>query len=248
MAYKIYEELFSGHRLRYAFQYSGTELYMYPYIKKSQAEGYDILASPEYIEMHKIYYTESRDDRYIEYKSLIGLTSLALLPYDSLIMHAVAVLLDGYCLLITAPPGTGKTTQYNNLKSLYGNDIEMICGDMPLIEIAEQSNIMVHPSPWNGKERIKGRRSAPLGGVIYLRQGNENTLRRMSPEEYVFPLLSQLAILPDTEEQIVKMTSIADHLFKQCPIWEMVNCGDKESSRMAAETFRAYVKDKAHEI
>lgn len=242
MEQKIYEETFSGHRLRYAFQYAGTQSYLYPYIRRVTGEQYDILAPLDYIAAHKPFYTESTDDRYVEYKSLIGLTSLALLPYRCCIMHAVAVLMEESCWLITAPPGTGKTTQYYNLKSLYGDNVEMVCGDMPLLEIAKDESILVHPSPWNGKERIRGKQSAPLGGILLLRQGEENTIHRLAPEETVFTLLTQLAVLPDTEEQALQVAGFAEHILMKYPFWEMVNRGDTASSRLAADTFRAYLK------
>ena len=248
MGRKIYNETFSGHDLRYAFQYKGTERYMFPYIKQLESEEYDILAPLEYIDAHRPFYTESTDDRYVEYKSLIGLTSLALLPFRCCIMHAVAVQIDGFCWLITAPPGTGKTTQYKNLKTLYGENVEMICGDMPLLEITSDENIIVHPSPWNGKERIKGKISAPLGGILLLRQDDQNLIRRMEQSEAVFPILTQLAILPDTEEQALQIAAFAEHLLLRYPVWEMVNKGDQASSRLAVETLRRYIKGQKYDV
>lgn len=244
----IFEETFSGHYLRYAFQYAGTERYMFPYIKKTDGTEYDILASQEYIEMLKPYYTENTDNRYVEYKSLIGLTSLALLSSGSCIMHAVAVLMDGFCWLITAPPGTGKTTQFYNLKSLYGKKVEMICGDMPVLNVSDAGNIIVHPSPWNGKERIKGSRSAPLGGILLLKQGKENLIRRLEPEEAVFTILMQLAVRPDNEEQVLQIAGVAENIIQKYPIWEMVNLGNAASSRLAAETFLTYLKGNTNEV
>ncbi len=216
---------------------------MFPYIRKSQGSGPDILASREYIEMHRPFYTESTDERYIEYKSLIGLTSLALLKYGSCLMHAAAFRMDGYCWLVTAPPGTGKTTQYLHFKNLYGEAVEMVCGDMPLLEAAADGTVMVRPTPWNGKERIKGKASAPLGGILLLKQGEENIVRRLLPEEAVIPILVQLAVRPDTEEQALQIGSFCDRLLKKYPVWEMTNRGDEDSSALAAATFRAFLKD-----
>ncbi len=221
---------------------------MIPYIRMAAGRDYDILASREHIEAHRPCYTENTDDRYVEYKSLIWLTSLALLDRGCAIMHAVAVMLDGVCWLISAPSGTGKSTQYFNLKRLYGDDVEMICGDMPLLKENEEGKIMVHPSPWNGKERIKGRRPAPLGGILYLRQGSGNTIRRMEAAEAVLPILLQMAVLPDTEEQVKKLTTFTERILQDHPVWEMVNRGDPESSRLAADTFRDHIRNECHEI
>lgn len=243
MNQKIYEESFSGYRIRYRFRYSGTKRYMAPYLKEAAGSQYDIQASTDYIDWHRPFYTEDQANSYIEYKSLIGLTSQALLPRGACIMHAVAVKIHGYCWLITAPSGTGKTTQYYHLKSLYGNKVSMICGDMPLLEWTEDGKITVHPSPWNGKERIKGRESAPLGGILFLRQGQENMIRRIDSSEAVIQTLLQLAFLPDTEEEALHIANFADRLLRTYPIWEMVNLGDPASARLAAETFLAYLEE-----
>ena len=213
---------------------------MYPYIRETESDSYDIRAEYDYVEMHRPYYTESTDDNYIEYKSMINLTSLKLLPFNSCIIHSVAFLMDGYAWLLMAPSGTGKSTQYFNLKSLYGDKIEMICGDMPVLEM-DNSHITVHPSPWNGKERIKGHKSAPLGGILHLKQGEENRIRRLTSEEAVMPVFSQLAVRPETREQILIMSSLTEMIVKNYPVFELVNLGDIESSRLLAETLKGCI-------
>ena len=220
---------------------------MFPFLREVQGKDYDILAALDYIDSHRPFYTESTDDCYVEYKSLIGLTSLALLSCGCRIMHAVAVLYEELCWLISAPPGTGKTTQYKNLKILYRDEVEMVCGDMPLLETTGEGSIIVHPTPWNGKERIRGRKSAPLGGILLLRQGTGNMIRRLEPEEAVIPVFLHMMGLPDTEEQALQIAAFVDQMLKQYPVWEMVNLGDKASSVLAADTFRAYVRG-CHEI
>lgn len=120
----------------------------------------------------------------------------------------------------------------------------MVCGDMPLLEAAADGTVMVHPTPWNGKERIKGKVSAPLGGILLLKQGEENIVRRMLPGEAVIPLLVQLAVRPDTGEQALQTAGFAENILQHYPVWEMVNRGDEASAALAAATFRAFLKDK----
>ena len=98
-----------------------------------------------------------------EYKSLIGLVSDKLMLSDRLIFHSVAFALRGRAWLLTAPSGTGKTTQYMNLKKLYGDEIRIICGDNPVLHFMQDGTIMVHPSPWKGKEKLGSNLTAPLG-------------------------------------------------------------------------------------
>ena len=172
----IYEENFAGNRIRYRFRYPDTHKYMLPYITEAGGNAYDILASEEHIESQRPYYPENQEDSYVEYKSLIELTSRTLLPCRCCLFHAVAFRWKDYAWLITGPSGAGKTTQYKKWKISFRDGVQMICGDMPLLEWKEDGSVWVHPSPWNGKERIKGKVSAQLGGILLLEQDTENKI------------------------------------------------------------------------
>ena len=112
----VFQEQFANNKIRYRFRYPNTALYMRPYIKAVQGDEYDILASEEYIEKQRPYFTECTEDAYVEYKALIELTSKFLLPRRSCIFHAVAFCWKGYAWLLTGPSGAGKTTQYKKWK------------------------------------------------------------------------------------------------------------------------------------
>lgn len=119
----------------------------------------------------------------------------------------------------------------------------MICGDMPLLEFRQDGSIWVHPSPWNGKERIRGKASARLSGLVYLEQGPENRFSVYPALESVVPILQQFAVLPDTVEQVKQLTSMEDQLLRQIPIWKFVNLGDYASTRMMRDVFAQRVME-----
>lgn len=240
---KVYEETFSGFGLKYCFNHSGAEKYMYPYIRETNDQSYDIKAAEEYIDMHVPYYTENTDIRYVEYKSLINLTSLQLLQYHSCMIHAVAFAWKGNAWLMSGPSGTGKTTQYKNWKKAYKDDVQMICGDMPVLRVEDDHTITVHPSPWNGKERIKGHISAPLGGIIILEQSDIDEIAQMKKDESAIPLLLQLALKPETEQDVKNMSMIENVILDHYPVWKMKNRGDVNSVYLAAETFERMIME-----
>ena len=240
---RIYEENFAGHTLRYLFNYPDTARYMSPYVSLSDAAEYDINASAEYMNSVRPYYTESTDDAYVEYKSLINLTSRALLPVQCCLFHAAAIKWKGYAWLISGRSGAGKTTQYKNWKMLFKDEAEMICGDMPLIELRDDRSIWAHPSPWNGKERIKGHVSAPLGGIVLLEQSDTNTIIRMSARECASAVFLQFAASPENEEQIRSMAEMADIMVMSYPVWKLTNTGDLDSTKIMTDTFRRMIKE-----
>ena len=119
----------------------------------------------------------------------------------------------------------------------------MICGDMPLVEMRAEREVWVHPSPWNGKERIKGHVSAPLGGIVFLEQGNQNSIARMADQECGIPVLRQFAVRPETEEQILSMAAMTDGMIQSYPVWKLVNIGDNQSTIITAAAFRHSLAD-----
>ena len=119
----------------------------------------------------------------------------------------------------------------------------MICGDMPLLEWKEDGSIWVHPTPWNGKERIRGKVCAPLAGIVILEQQKINSIESIIPYVSGVPLLHQMAIRPKTEEQIIRMADLLNRLLQACPVWKLKNCGDQASMLMTALTFKEYLEE-----
>lgn len=172
---------------------------------------------------------------YAELKSLVILASDALLPHERMIIHSTAFALEGRAWLLAAPSGTGKSTQYRNLKELYPDAVEIICGDNPVLQLRE-NDILVHPSPWNGKEGWGSDIVAPLAGIVLLEQAKENELLRVTAEEAAIPVFRQMETFARTEEPIHKLLRLEERLITSVPLWRFCNTGDPESSRFLYET------------
>lgn len=180
------------------------------------------------------------EDFALEYNELAARVSEALLPFDRCLFHGTAFLWRGRAYLFTAPSGTGKTTQYVLWKLLYGEEIRILNGDKPVLEFRDGGEIWVHPSPWAGKENMNRPESAPLGGVIYLSQGQENTVCLMPPKEAVVPLFFQFLITADTEDTVRLACRLEERLLNAVPVWHMENRGDEASARLCHNTILQY--------
>lgn len=225
---------YAGHEITYAFRYPTTYQYFRKYIKKSDKETADCFVSDERLEMTRASLPDQCPDAFAEYRSMISITSKELLKYHCCLFHAVSFIFHDQAWLLTAPSGTGKTTQYKNWKRMYPEEIRMICGDVPVISMSE-GKISIHPSSWNGKENIGNMISAPLGGVIFLEQGKQNTIEKMSVSETILPMMNQVISLPDTESQVRSLLSILDCILGQYPVCKMINDGSYDSTRMLRE-------------
>ena len=167
---------------------------------------------------------------------MIGLTAKELLKYDCSIFHCVSLSWKGKAFLLTAPSGTGKTTQYLNWQRLFPSEITMICGDMPVLERREDGSVWAHPSSWNGKEKIGSRLCAPVAGIVLLEQGKENHILPLSSRDAVMPFFEQFVVRPDTEEQIRALARLMDQMLRNIPCFKFVNLGDDASTTLLRET------------
>ena len=236
MAQEIYELHYAGHPVRVSFLYPETRYLFRSLPRLCRAEGADVSVSREHLEVSRASYPDGCTDAFIEYRCLMGQISRFLLRWDCCVFHAVAFRWRDRAWLLTAPPGTGKSTQYFNWSRLFPGEIRMISGDMPVLETREDGTVWVQPSSWNGKENLYGAAAAPLGGLVLLEQGREDRIRPLSIPEEVLPLLQQIMAYPETEEEIRAMARVLERALRAAPAWKLVNLGGDDSTRLLRQT------------
>ena len=197
---------------------------------------------------------------HMEYSLLTAHFSDALLQYDRVIVHGVAVRWRDQAFLICANPGVGKSTQARFLQELRPGEFGIICGDRPVLEFRhserseesvspvaahsvrhgfatiEKDEIIVHPSPWNGKENWHGAEAAPLAGVILLERGEENRLVSISEREAMLPMYSYFIQTAKTEEHVKKVAELETRLLRAVPFWKLTTYEVPASTRLLLES------------
>ena len=174
-------------------------------------------------------------DAFAEYSLFVYGASTALLAHDRCAIHAAAVRWRDRAWLIAAEPGVGKSTQVRTLQELHPGEFSVICGDKPILERREDGSILVHPSPWNGKEGWHGAEAAPLGGVVRLLRGEENGIEPFPVKDAAWPLYSFLIHTGETEENIRGAAAIADAVLSSVPAWRMTTHQVPDSTRLLYE-------------
>ena len=169
------------------------------------------------------------DSALAEFSLLVEPVANLLLFHDRFLFHSAAFLWHGKAFLLTGKSGAGKSTQLRNWLSRFPEETEVINGDKPVIE-QRGTGFTVHPSPWPGKERLNGTKSAPLGGIIYLEHGTADSIVRMTPSEAVFPLFLQFLYKPENVEAADKVCSYEQALLKHVPVWKLTNTGTADSA------------------
>lgn len=171
-----------------------------------------------------------------EFHLLHLVVSNALVPFQRCVFHGTAFLWRDKAWLFSAPSGTGKTTQFRQWRRLYRDEVSIINGDKPVLQFCDDGTIMVHPSPWRGKERMGSNLTAPLGGIIYLQQGKENVIERMNTHDAALPIYRQFLFLPEKGETIHQVCQMEDRLLRIVPLWKLVNKGDAQSAKLTHDT------------
>lgn len=240
-----------GISLRYFFVYQDTCKYFGKYLAE-QADAfpcYDVSVTPEFMEENRWLVDENEmSQAFLEYQALMIKSGNELLLHGRALFHGVAVLWRGYAWIITAPSGTGKTTQLRHWRDILRKEMKVINGDKPLLECRADGSVWVHSSPWRGKEKfgIPGM-SGRLGGIIHLKQGKENRIRKMDLSESVLPLFKEFVSVPEDTQQIICQTRILSQMLDSVPVWELENLGDEASALLTLETVERYLEETSHD-
>ena len=233
----------AGVPIQYILRYTGTKSYFEDFICKEHTKEKALTVTDELWERHRNVVDKSLSNEYAEFYALIGISSRELLKYGKCLFHGVAFVWNKKAWIITAPSGTGKTTQYRLWKRIYGDEIELINGDKPIVECKSDGSIWVYPSPWNGKENYSGRASAQLAGIIYLEQAKYNCIERMDIQNLILPIYRQFLFYGDYESEIRAVGKMEEQILSNIPVWKLSNLGDEESVRMSHEIILKFEED-----
>ena len=119
----VFEAVYAGHPIRYAFAYPATRYQFRPPLRPAEGGGCDIRLTPELLARGRELLPPDSSDGYVEFRCLIEPTARALLSCGCTLFHAVAFERSGRAFLITAPSGVGKTTQYRNWVRLHPGEL-----------------------------------------------------------------------------------------------------------------------------
>lgn len=223
----------------FRFHYSGTGMLFRSYEKKTLPGDYCgeyLSADPEKIMSYARETGRSWEDS--EYNCLLEVAANYLAEKDRPMFHGAAFICGEGAYILTAPSGTGKSTQYRNLKYLYGDRVRVINGDKPILGRGQEGEIIVFPSPWNGKERWAGSEHAPLKGMVLLEQGPCNILKTMGPGEAALPVLKEFLYTAPSRKSVHTVCRMADTIVRSVPLYHFENKGDLASSQMLFDCIR----------
>lgn len=177
-------------------------------------------------------------DSFAEFCLLCEQTSEYLLKYDRCIFHSVAISFEENAWLIAAGSGVGKSTLCKSLMESHPSEIQVINGDKPALQYIENEGILVHPSPWNGKEGLHGAPKAPLAGIFLLRRGTEDSISIAKEVEAIIRIYLNIFQECQDEKTIKAAGTMTEHIIKSCPIWLLTSQNVAETTHLLYQTMR----------
>ena len=235
---QIYELHIGGRAVRYRLRDPGSARYLGA--RPVDGGQFDVYLPDGAIEAARERYQTNASDAYLEFELLDAPTAQFLMPDKACVIHGVAIAWRGRAWLFCARSGTGKTTQFRRWLELRPGEIRLVAGDEPVLTLGADGSVLVWASPWLGKERwfdLPG--PVPLGGVVFLRQAEENRIERLGPERSARWLMHTFMAWADDEPQIRGLTALADAVISNHPVWLLHNRGDLDSARLTMDTFES---------
>lgn len=189
-----------------------------------QAEPYrcapaepDIVITSNWQELQKRQPHLSDED--CEYMCTGGSFYRQLLQFDGMLLHASAVVKDGYAYLFSAPCGTGKSTHTRLWLKVFGEDAYILNDDKPALRF-ENGRWYAYGTPWSGKHDISTNARVPVAGICFLQQAQENTIVPFAGAKAIFALMEQTA-RPAATAQRARLMELLDKLLTNLPVWKM---------------------------
>ena len=149
-----------------------------------------------------------------------------LLDFDGSYLHASAVIWEGKAYLFSAPSGTGKSTHTEKWCRLFG--AEYLNDDKPALRLMG-GVWMAYGTPWSGKHDLSAPVGAPVGGIAFLKRGEENTIRRLLPED-AFPVIMSQSLWRLGRDAMEKQLALIDRLLRSGPVWELTCRNDDDAA------------------
>ena len=139
--------------------------------------------------------------------------------YDSFMLHAATFELNGKGIAFFAKSGTGKSTHMLLWKKLFGEKLQIINGDKPIVKV-KGGKPFAFGTPWCGKEGLSENKMIPLTDLCFIKRSDKNETRKLDKSEALKLLLDQVAI-PSGSINILKFLELLETAIENCNLWEI---------------------------
>lgn len=216
----------------------------FPYTEKacrnylcSDTEKSDIIIKVNETELENERCENSRiSHELLEFTEIYRKLCEAMSRYDGFIMHSSLISIDGDGIAFLAPSGTGKTTHTANWKKAFGERVQIINGDKPIVRIINRE-VIAYGTPWCGKEKINQNTHTQLKALAFIIRDEKNHIERISSDA-ALPLLMQQLLIPKEDDEVIKLLDFINILLSKCKLYAIYCTAEEESAIIAYNTIK----------
>ncbi|MGM9682976.1 MAG: hypothetical protein ACI3XQ_05195 [Eubacteriales bacterium] len=137
--------------------------------------------------------------------------------FNAFLFHSAVIEYEGKGYAFSAPSGTGKSTHIGLWKERFGDAVHVINGDKPIMRF-EGEHLYAYGTPWCGKEGLNTNASVPLCAICFIERAQENSIRRIGPDESVMRVFHQI-LTPSDIESVDKLFPLLDRMLTTVPCY-----------------------------
>lgn len=156
----------------------------------------------------------------------------AVIPFGAMLVHSSAIIVNGKAYLFSAKSGVGKSTHTRLWKQLYGDEVIYINDDKPVVRI-ERGTAVAYGTPFDGGSGIANNISAPLGGIIFLERGEENSITQITETKEILQKLYFSTIHLLNCEMANSMLINFDELIKSTVFYKLICNMEPDAAKVA---------------
>jgi len=158
-----------------------------------------------------------------------------LLMFDGIMLHASAVEYEGKAYLFSGPSGRGKSTHTRLWQKIYGDKVQVFNDDKPALRRID-GKWYAYGTPWAGKHGINRNIKVPLGGICFIKRGQENKISRMDKTKAVQNIIGQSTSKTSDVNKINNLLNSVDKLIREIPIFELECLPDEAAAILSSTT------------
>lgn len=154
-----------------------------------------------------------------DYCRVSAVLARKLFRHGAAMLHAAAVVVNGYAYLFSATSGTGKSTHaalwLKRLPNAY-----LLNDDKPVLRVAD-GIVYAYGAPWAGKHNLQTNERVPLGGICFLFQGKTDRITQLSAADAALHLYAHTARRGANAAETDALLTLLDTIVRTTPIFGM---------------------------
>ena len=157
--------------------------------------------------------------------------------YDTLLLHASAIIVNGKGLLFLGESGTGKSTHAALWTKAFPESC-LLNDDNPVVRIMDGIPL-VYGSPWSGKTDCYKNEEVEIAAIIRLQQGNKNRIERLHGVDSLCALLPSCPSLFLYDDELASRTCMSlSGLLRHTPVYRLECLPDRSAPELVYNTLQ----------